>query len=213
LQRCARLLAGDIASWVIVDVERSGGFRRQFAVGPRGEQADELARKIRGRARAGLGARPGPRHGRSVVLAHADDAGYSAPPGRDAAAHAARRDVAAERPDLGRRHRYGVLTLARQAAEGRFTMADLALATELGEHLGVAIRSTDFPAPFGRGRGAAGQPAASQVARRARARAVRGLRPGRRGARGQRGLHDVSVQAAGPSRSATCAARDSRPPR
>ncbi len=35
---------------------------------------------------------------------------------------------------------YGVLTLARQAAEGRFTIADLALAEELGEHLGVAIR-------------------------------------------------------------------------
>ena len=29
LQRCARLLAGDIASWVIVDVERSGELRRQ----------------------------------------------------------------------------------------------------------------------------------------------------------------------------------------
>jgi hypothetical protein len=35
---------------------------------------------------------------------------------------------------------YGALTLIRQAAEGRFTIADLALATELGEHLGVAIR-------------------------------------------------------------------------
>jgi sigma-B regulation protein RsbU (phosphoserine phosphatase) len=35
---------------------------------------------------------------------------------------------------------YGVLTLARQPAEGRFTAADVALATELGQHLGVAIR-------------------------------------------------------------------------
>jgi serine phosphatase RsbU (regulator of sigma subunit) len=35
---------------------------------------------------------------------------------------------------------YGVLTLARQPAEGRFTAADVALATELGRHLGVAIR-------------------------------------------------------------------------
>ena len=34
LQRCARLLAGDIASWVIVDVERSGQLRRQFVIGP-----------------------------------------------------------------------------------------------------------------------------------------------------------------------------------
>jgi serine phosphatase RsbU (regulator of sigma subunit) len=35
---------------------------------------------------------------------------------------------------------YGVLTLARQAAEGRFEIAELGLAEELGEHLGVAIR-------------------------------------------------------------------------
>ena len=33
-----------------------------------------------------------------------------------------------------------MLTLARQAAEGRFEIADLGLAEELGEHLGVAIR-------------------------------------------------------------------------
>ena len=33
-----------------------------------------------------------------------------------------------------------MLTLARQPAEGRFTAADLALADELGQHLGVAIR-------------------------------------------------------------------------
>jgi GAF domain-containing protein len=35
---------------------------------------------------------------------------------------------------------YGVLTLARQAGEGRFEIAELGLAEELGEHLGVAIR-------------------------------------------------------------------------
>ena len=33
-----------------------------------------------------------------------------------------------------------MLTLARKPAEGRFTVADLALAGELGRHLGVAIR-------------------------------------------------------------------------
>jgi PAS domain-containing protein len=47
VQRCARLLAGDIASWVLVDLERSGELRRQFVVGPSGEQTEELARKVR----------------------------------------------------------------------------------------------------------------------------------------------------------------------
>ena len=35
---------------------------------------------------------------------------------------------------------YGALTLARTAGEGRFELADLGLAEELGRHLGVAIR-------------------------------------------------------------------------
>src|SRR5580704_5907725 len=34
LQRCARLLAGDVASWVIIDIERANILRRQFVIGP-----------------------------------------------------------------------------------------------------------------------------------------------------------------------------------
>ena len=34
LQRCARLLAGDVASWVIIDIERADLLRRQFVIGP-----------------------------------------------------------------------------------------------------------------------------------------------------------------------------------
>ena len=80
LQRCARLLAGDIASWVIVDIERAGQLRRQFVVGPHDGQADELARTVRGVDPAPESV-PAQVHatGTSVVLAHADDAGYSAP--------------------------------------------------------------------------------------------------------------------------------------
>ena len=76
LQRCARLLAGDIASWVIVDVERSGQLRRQFVIGPHGERPDELARKVR-TVDPQPDSVPAQVHsaGRSVVLAHTDDAG------------------------------------------------------------------------------------------------------------------------------------------
>ena len=76
LQRCARLLAGDIASWVVVDVGRSGELRRQSVVGPHGEQADELARKVR-EVEPGPESVPAKVHttGQSVVLAHADDDG------------------------------------------------------------------------------------------------------------------------------------------
>jgi serine phosphatase RsbU (regulator of sigma subunit) len=142
LQRCARLLAGDIASWVIVDVERSGEFRRQFAVGPHGEQADDLARKVR-EAEPAPESLPAQVHatGQSVVLAHADDAGVlgAAPDGTPLLMLLGATSLLSV-PISDGATGYGVLTLARQAAEGRFTMADLALATELGEHLGVAIR-------------------------------------------------------------------------
>jgi serine phosphatase RsbU (regulator of sigma subunit)/PAS domain-containing protein len=142
LQRCARLLAGDIASWVIVDVERSGELRRQFVVGPHGERTDELARTVRGVDPA-PGSVPAQVHatGRSVVLAHADDTGVlgTAPDGTPLLMLLGATSLLSVPVSDGVTG-YGVLTLARQAAEGRFTLADLALAGELGEHLGVAIR-------------------------------------------------------------------------
>jgi serine phosphatase RsbU (regulator of sigma subunit) len=142
LQRCARLLAGDIASWVVVDVERSGELRRQSVVGPHGEQADELARKVR-EVEPGPESVPAKVHatGQSVVLAHADDdrALGAAPDGTPLLLLLGATSLLSV-PISDDGNAYGVLTLARQAAEGRFTLADLALATELGGHLGVAIR-------------------------------------------------------------------------
>jgi len=142
LQRCARLLAGDIASWVIVDVERSGQLRRQFVIGPHGERPDELARKVR-TVDPQPDSVPAQVHsaGRSVVLAHTDDAGLlgAAPDGTPLLMMLGVTSLLGV-PISDGVTGYGVLTLARQAAEGRFTIADLALAEDLGEHLGVAIR-------------------------------------------------------------------------
>jgi hypothetical protein len=76
LQRCARLLAGDLASWVIVDMEREGELRRQFVIGPHDEPSEELARNVRavdpppGTLTAQVHAA-----GRSAVLAHTEDSG------------------------------------------------------------------------------------------------------------------------------------------
>ena len=53
LQRCARLLAGELAGWVIVDVERSGRLRRQIAIGPR----DPEPTAIPGQSRVALAIR------------------------------------------------------------------------------------------------------------------------------------------------------------
>src|SRR3984885_5472776 len=47
LQRCARLLAGELADWVIIDIDRGGQLRRQFAAGQRDGQAGKLVRGLR----------------------------------------------------------------------------------------------------------------------------------------------------------------------
>ena len=142
VQRCARLLAGEIASWVIIDIERSGELRRQFAIGPPGDQPDELARMIRD-ADPLPGSVPGQVHasGRAIVVPGPDGAGILGT-GPDGTPLPALLGAAAllSVPICDGEDGYGVLTLARLPAEGRFTAADLALAGELGRHLGVAIR-------------------------------------------------------------------------
>jgi serine phosphatase RsbU (regulator of sigma subunit)/PAS domain-containing protein len=142
LQRCARLLAGTLASWVIVDVERADLLRRQFVVGPHDERSDELARVVRA-VDPLPDSMPGQVHsaGTSILLAHAEDAGIlgSAPDGTPLLLLLGAACLLSV-PITDGITNYGALTLARTAGEGRFEIADLGLAEELGRHLGVAIR-------------------------------------------------------------------------
>src|SRR5580704_14765493 len=142
LQRCARLLAGDIASWVIVDMERADRLRRQFVIGPQDQESQELARKVRV-LDPPPGSAPGQVHsaGTSDVLAHADDADLLglAPDGTPLLMLLGVTSLLSV-PITDGVTNYGALTLARTASEGRFELADLGLAEELGRHLGVAIR-------------------------------------------------------------------------
>jgi serine phosphatase RsbU (regulator of sigma subunit)/PAS domain-containing protein len=142
LQRCARLLAGDIASWVIVDIERAGSLRRQFVIGPPDGPSQELARKVRA-----LDPQPGTAPAQvyaaatSVLVAHASDAGLL---GVTADESPLLMLLGATSllsvPITDGVTSYGALTLARTPGEGRFEIADLGLAEQLGQHLGVAIR-------------------------------------------------------------------------
>jgi serine phosphatase RsbU (regulator of sigma subunit)/PAS domain-containing protein len=142
LQRCARLLAGDVASWVIIDMERADLLRRQFVIGPQDQAAQELARKVRALDPQPASA-PGQVHaaGTSVVLAHADDTGIlgTTPDGTPLLVMLGATSLISV-PITDGMTNYGALTLARSAGEGRFEIADLGLAEELGRHLGVAIR-------------------------------------------------------------------------
>ena len=142
LQRSARLLAGELADWIIIDIDRGGQLRRQFAAGVRDGQADQLARTARN-------VDPDPESvpwqvhstGKSVLLAHPDDPAVlgTAPNGTPlllALGAASLICVPISDGTIG----YGTLTLARQAGKGHFGVADLGLAEELGQHLAIAIR-------------------------------------------------------------------------
>jgi hypothetical protein len=142
LQRCARLLAGDVASWVIIDIERADLLRRQFVIGPQDQASQELARKVRALDPQPASA-PGQVHaaGTSVVLAHADDTGIlgTAEDGTPLLMLLGVTSLISV-PITDGLTNYGALTLARTAGEGRFEIADLGLAEDLGQDLGVAIR-------------------------------------------------------------------------
>ena len=142
LQRCARLLAGEFASWVIVDVVRGRRLRRQFAVGPSGEEPESVARAARD-TDPEPGSLPWQVHqtGKSLLQARSDDTGMlgAGPDGVPLMMKLGVTSVLSV-PIADRERGYGVITLCRRAGEGPFQIADLALAEELGAQLAVAIR-------------------------------------------------------------------------
>lgn len=141
LQRCARLMASELAAWVIVDVERRQRLRRQFVMGP-GDQSSEVANAV-GQVDPAPGTAPHQVHesGSSLLVAHAEDAGIlgAGPQGVPVMMMLDATSVLCV-PLSDGEHTYGTLTLARNASEGHFEMADLGVVEELGEQLALAIR-------------------------------------------------------------------------
>ncbi len=152
LHRCARLLAAELAAWVIVDVERRQRLRRQIVIGPADHESEQLARAI-----AAVDPQPGsaPRQvhesGSSMLVAHAEDVGILGPGPGPGPGPGAGTDAVPLLMQLGANsvlcvpltdgeQAYGVLTLARRASERHFEIADLGLVEELGEQLALAIR-------------------------------------------------------------------------
>ncbi len=141
LQRCARLLAGELAAWVIVDVQRRQRLRRQFVIGP-GDAPPELTHALSLIAPV-AGTVPWQVHesGSSRLIAHAEDTGLlgTGPDGVPVTMMLDATSVLCV-PLSDGDHSYGTLTLARRSAEGHFDVADLGVVEELGEQLALAIR-------------------------------------------------------------------------
>lgn len=142
VQRCAELIASELAAWVIVDVARGDRLQRQFVAGPQDRRAAELASDVAARDPQ-PGSVPHTVHdsGSSQLIAHAEDAGIlgDGPGGVPVLMLLGATSVLSV-PLADRERSYGALTLARHAEEGHFEMADLGLMEELGEHLALAIK-------------------------------------------------------------------------
>jgi serine phosphatase RsbU (regulator of sigma subunit)/PAS domain-containing protein len=142
LQRSARLIAGELTAWVIVDMERRHRVRRQFVAGPDDPGLAELTSAVAA-VDPPPGSVPGTVHesGRPALIAHAEDVGVLGV-SVDGEPLLNRLDATSvlSVPLADGETRYGVLTLVRRAADGHFKVADLALVAELGEQMALAIR-------------------------------------------------------------------------
>jgi sigma-B regulation protein RsbU (phosphoserine phosphatase) len=143
VQRCARLLGGELADWVIVDTERRGRLRRQFVTGPADPRAEELTRIV-----AETDPEPGSvpclvhESGSSQLLAHPEEAGVlgRGPDGMPLVMLLRAASVLSV-PVSDGQSSYGTLTLVRQASRGQFGLGDAGLAESVGEQLALAVRS------------------------------------------------------------------------
>jgi serine phosphatase RsbU (regulator of sigma subunit)/PAS domain-containing protein len=141
LQRSARLIAGSLATWAIADVRRRGQLRRHYVAGPDDPQSAVLTQLV-------LAAEPWPgsvpdsvaQSGEPLLLAHVSD-DMALGPTADGPPLLAMLDAASvvSVPMTDGSTRHGVLTLVRRADDGQFTIADAALAEQLGALLGRAI--------------------------------------------------------------------------
>ncbi len=142
LRQCARLLASELATWVIVDVERRQRLRRQVVIGPSDPDSTALARALTGAdPPADSLTRQVFESGSSALIAHVENIDLlgAGPDGVPLLMRLGATSLLSVPLNDGE-HNYGVLTLARQASEGPFEIADLGLVEELGEQLALAIR-------------------------------------------------------------------------
>lgn len=142
LQQYARLLSRELDAWVIIDAERGQRLRRQMVTGPEIPGAEELAR-----AAAGIDPQPGSgpwqvhESGSTLLEAHAEESGAlgDGPDGVPLLMSLGATSLICVPLSDGERS-YGTLSLARQAGQGHFEVADVGLVEELGEQLALAIR-------------------------------------------------------------------------
>jgi PAS domain S-box-containing protein len=141
LQRSARLLSGALATWAIVDLRRRGELRRHYVAGPDDPESADVA-QIAAAADPPPGSVPYQvaESGQALLFSHAADE-LALGPTTDGLPLLTLLDAASllSVPVTDDSARHGVLTLLRRAGDGQFSIADAALAEEIGALLGRAI--------------------------------------------------------------------------
>ncbi len=141
LQRSARLLSRALATWAIIDLRRRGELRRHYLAGPEDPESADATQIA-----AAVDPTPGSvpdrvaESGQALLLSHvADDLALGAT--TDGLPLLTVLDAASllSVPVTDGSARHGVLTLLRRADDGQFSIADAALAEEIGALLGRAI--------------------------------------------------------------------------
>jgi serine phosphatase RsbU (regulator of sigma subunit)/PAS domain-containing protein len=141
LQRCARLLAGDLATWVIVDVRRRGALRRHFVAGPDDPTSARLTQAISAVTpdSDAVSSRVC-ESGSSVLLTHVEDEEML---GRDADGSPLLARLGGVSvlsvPVTDDSRSFGALTLVRDAAAGAFRLPDVGLVEQVADLLARAI--------------------------------------------------------------------------
>lgn len=141
LQRFGRLLARELAAWLILDVDRQQRLRRQLVAAPEEDQRTEELARLVAAADPPPGSAPSQVHRArsSQLITHAEDPGVlgDGPGGVPLLMRLGVTSVLCV-PLSDTERSYGALTLAR--ADRPFGLADVGLVEELAEQLALAIR-------------------------------------------------------------------------
>jgi PAS domain S-box-containing protein len=141
LQRSARLLSGALATWAIVDVRRRGELHRHYAAGPDDPESADLA-QVAAAVDPARGTVPQQvaESGQALLLSHVDDE-LGLGTTTDGLPLLTLLDAVSvlSVPMSDGAIQHGVLTLIRRSGDGQFSLADAALAEELGALLGRAV--------------------------------------------------------------------------
>jgi serine phosphatase RsbU (regulator of sigma subunit)/PAS domain-containing protein len=141
LQRCARLLAGDLATWVVVDVRRRGTLTRHFVAGPAEPDAARLSPAVSA-VSPGPGSAPAAvcATASTLLLSHIEDEQAL---GTDAEGVPLLAQLGATSllavPVTDGRRMFGALTLVRDSMTGHFSLADAGVAEQVADLLARAI--------------------------------------------------------------------------